>query len=815
MKTRVAFFVAVACFFPVSSSLPSLLAQSPQEPGQRPPKDVLTSQSYFLPQYQPEELGKLEYPSIAADARGVLYLSYDYTGPDGKEGIYLTSVLNAKTNPTIMDTSSVTGRPSLRFAEDLVWTEPVRVSSGTGEEYASRIAVDGNGTAWVVWSARRNGDWEIYARTFKEGKLGEEMRLTTNEAYDFRPQILAGSGSRVWVVWERGSKELGMQIVAKYFEGESWSEELMIEDREGYAYRPSLVESPDGSIWFGWDHTHGANADVYIRQFKNGALRSPVRVTHHPAMDSKASLAWHDGKLWVAWATNRRGIDDWGIIRYTMIRAFDGQTWYEPLEGMPGVDLTSQSETQSFEFPTITFDRFGRLYLFTRHDHVFDATVYEGGTWHPNWDLDEPSWGLRGLYVQSVWVSDRELWMARRDRKSITLQKLERIGSSHKPLRLRKVGKTTFAPALKQVEAKGDRGPTSNGRYTVYYGDIHVHTAYSDGSGSFDDVFTLYRHVYQRDFIAITDHDALRSGDNHFSPGEWAYLKALNEIYNKPGQFVTLNGYEWTHSTWSGRQDSANRIGHKNVYFRGGEESPFFSHKGQQAHDPESLFKTLHDANAIAFPHHPAWGGMTWEDHDPEIQTNYEIISIHGANEYMGNMPIPHRGGMPGTFAQDGLARGAVLGFVGGTDSHGLYYHAHEGWREDPYKGGLTAVLLESSLTRENVWDALKNRRNYATAGEKLYLEFSINDAPMGSEIRATSRPVISFEARSDKLLYATIIRDNKERFISGPVDMRMARYTGVIDDTIEPGRHYYYLRVVCKDGTLAWSSPIWVDYRP
>jgi hypothetical protein len=349
----------------------------------------------------------------------------------------------------------------------------------------------------------------------------------------------------------------------------------------------------------------------------------------------------------------------------------------------------------------------------------------------------------------------------------------------------------------------------------VYYGDIHVHTAYSDGSGSFDDVFTLYRHVYRRDFIAITDHDALRSGDNHFSPGEWAYLKALNEIYNKPGQFVTLNGYEWTHSTWSGRQDSANRIGHKNVYFRGGEESPFFSHKGQQAHDPESLFKTLHEASAIAFPHHPAWGGMTWEDHDPEIQTNYEIISIHGANESMGNMPIPHRGGMPGTFAQDGLARGAVLGFVGGTDSHGLYYHAHEGWREDPYKGGLTAVLLGDSLTRENVWDALKNRRNYATAGEKLYLEFSVNGAPMGSEIRTTSKPVISFEARSDRLLYASIIRDNKERFISGPVDMRMARYTGVIDESIEPGRHYYYLRVVYKDGMVAWSSPIWVDYRP
>ncbi len=792
-----------------------LRTQSQNAPRPVAPKNLLISEPLFLPEFQGEELGKLEYPSIAADEKGILHITYDYTGPDGKEGIYLTSLLNAKNHTVVVDTNSTTERPYLRFPGGLEWTKRVLVSSTTGEEYASRTTVEKDGTVWVAWSARRNGTWDIYVRTSRDGELGEEWNLTTNEAYDFRPEILATSSGGMWVAWERGLKGRSMQIVAKYFNAGTWSEEIVIEDRPGYAYRPSLVESSDGSVWFAWDHTVGANAEVYIRQAKGGVLHEPIRVTHHPAMDTKASLAWHDGKLWVAWTTNRRGNDDWGIIRYTMVRAFDGRFWYEPLEAMPGIDLTNTGETQSYEFPFITFDPYGRLYLFTRHDHVFDATYYEGDSWHPNWSLDEPSWGLRGLSVDAAWISDRELWMARRDRKSITLQKLIRLAPSRQTPRLRKVPAAVSTPRLKSVEGEGDRGPAGGGKYRVYYGDLHVHTAYSDGSGSFDDVFTLYRHVYRRDFVAITDHDALRAGDNHFSAGEWAYLKALNEIYNSPGEFVTLNGYEWTHSTWSGRQDSASRIGHKNVYFRGGEESPFFSHKGKQSYNPESLFRKLHEADAIAFPHHPAWGGMTWEDHDPDIQTNYEIISIHGANESMGNLPIPHRGGMPGTFAQDGLAKGAVVGFVGGSDSHGLYYHAHEGWREDPYKGGMTGVLLEGSLTRENVWDALKRRRNYATAGEKYYLEFFINGAPMGSVITTSLPPVISFEARSDKLVYAYVIRDNKERFISGPVDMRMARYTGVVDDTVEPGLHFYYLRVIYKDGTAAWSSPIWVDYRP
>ncbi len=781
----------------------------------RQPIDLLFAEPLTLPGFNAEELGKIEYPSAAYEKKaGVLFLAFDYTTSEGKEGIYLAS-LDVRTVLTAQDIDSTTGQKVLRITSKPVWSMPIQVSSTAGTEYAPATAIDGRGVLWIVWSARRGSKWEIYARTFAHGTLGEELQLTQNDEYDFRPTILSDRSGRVWVAWERGTKAKHINIVAKYFDGTRWSDELSLEDREGYAYRPVIVEAGDGSIWFAWDRMHDGNADVFLRQFRNGALQSVIRVTHHPAMDNKPALTWHDGKLWIAWSTNRREKDDWGIIRYTMVRAFDGERWLEPIGEPPEIDLKSKAETQSYEFPTLTFDRYGRMYLFTRHDHVFNAMYYEGQKWHSPWGLDTPTWGLRGLFVQPVWENDRILWLVRRDRKSVIVQKMERSDPKPRSIQLKEVRRVTYPDRLRSVEAKGDRGPTSKGNYRVYYGDLHVHTAYSDGSGSFDDVLHLYKYVYARDFIAITDHDALRAGDNHFSPSEWAYLKALNEIYNQPEEFVTLNGYEWTHSTWSGRQDSANRVGHKNVYFKGGEESPFFSHKGPVAYDPEKLFKLLHDADAIAFPHHPAWGGMTWEDHDPDIQTNYEIVSIHGANEFMGNLPIPHRGGMPGTFAQDGLARGAVIGFVGSSDSHGLYFHAHDGWREDPYKGGMTGVLLDGPLTRENVWQALKVRRNYATAGEKYFIEFFVNGFPMGSEVRTDTPPVITFEARSDKLLYAYILRDNKERFVSGPIDMRMARYTGMVDETVEPGRHHYYLRVVYKDGTVAWSSPIWVEYTP
>ncbi len=774
--------------------------------------DLFFTEKINLPGYNEADLGRLEYPSVAIDNNRNLYVAYNYTPEEGREAVYLNTfnISTVRFNESYRDTPD---NNLLEIVKHPEWREPLQVSAETGVEYRPGVAVTSDNVVWVVWSARRNQEWNIFARVYVDGELGEEMQLTGNQGYNFRPVIFADNHNRVWVAWERGTDDKHIHIIAKYYSEGEWSQEILIEDRPGYSYRPVILDAPNGAVWFAWDYTytHSYTTNIFIRSFENGNLRSPVQVSHHPAIDSKAALSWFDDKLWIAWTTNRRGEDGWGIIRYPMVRAFDGKTWFEPVSEIPGIDLFNREETQSYEFPTLTFDRFGRMYLFNRHDHQSSAIYYDGDAWSDHMHLDEPGWGIRGIYVHLAWESDNELWMARRDRTTIYLQKIIRDSREIRTPQIRDYIPVSYPSQLQGIAGDSFRGPTSSGNFNVYYGDIHVHTAYSDGSGSFDEVFNLYRNVYRVDFIAITEHDAM--GGTHYSPGAWAYLKALNEIYYRPGEFVTINAYEWTHSTWMGRQDSTVRTGHKNVYFKGGEESPLFSHRGTVAFNAETLFETLRSHDAIAIPHHPPWGGITWDDHDPEIQTNYEIVSIHGASEYMGNLPIPHRGGMPGSFAQNGLANGHVFGFVGGSDTHGLYYHSDDGWREDPYKGGLTGVLLNGSLTRENVWDALKNRRNYATSGEKYFLNFSVNGAPMGSEITVDEPPAIHFEARSLNILYCYIIRNNEELFITGSIGAGRFGYRGLKDETIEPGMNYYYLRVVYKDGTVAWSSPIWVNY--
>jgi len=58
-------------------------------------------------------------------------------------------------------------------------------------------------------------------------------------------------------------------------------------------------------------------------------------------------------------------------------------------------------------------------------------------------------------------------------------------------------------------------------------------------------------------------------------------------------------------------------------------------------------------------------------------------------------------------------------------------------------------------------------------------------------------------------------LRNNKELFVSGKIGGTLTAYKGLTDETIAPGKNFYYLRVVYTDGTVAWSSPIWVNYQP
>ncbi|MBC8229909.1 DUF3604 domain-containing protein [bacterium] len=368
--------------------------------------------------------------------------------------------------------------------------------------------------------------------------------------------------------------------------------------------------------------------------------------------------------------------------------------------------------------------------------------------------------------------------------------------------------------------------------YGILWGVIHGHTEMSDGAGTLNHYFTYMRDECGLDFGALSDHDHLFETSDEM----WQQTQEATAKYNNPGKFTTFLGYEW--AKWRKNGD-----GDRNVYYLHDKRPMFRSDDGEYP-TPEALFKALESETAITIPHHPADVGnhCDWKDHEPEKERLVEIYSCWGNSErsvHDGN-PFPVRpsgvesnaidaGEVPSGFVQRALALGWRVGFTAGGDDH--VAHAGDeiliGGKPWLYKAGLMAVYATEN-TREAIWDAMWNRRVYATTGPRIILNLQLNGHLMGSELCLSAHPDLSSKRKltvavrgTDTIKSIEIVRNNKDIYThcadTPDIVFDWEDTDPLANVNLPPALHcpvpftFYYIRVTQADGEMAWSSPIWI----
>jgi len=329
----------------------------------------------------------------------------------------------------------------------------------------------------------------------------------------------------------------------------------------------------------------------------------------------------------------------------------------------------------------------------------------------------------------------------------------------------------------------------------LYFGDLHCQSHYhSDSVGTPAEGYAYARDVACLDFIGITD-----SGGCYKEPGWLETQQAARDLY-EPGRFVTFKGHEY-----------GARLGHRNVIYRDADVEPALDELPKN--DPEELFRYYQGRDVIIIPHHTkVW--TEWQYHDPDLEPILEAYSCWGSGvEYRD--PLWHKSIKPGAGVFAALDRGYRFGFIGSGDSHaglpGRSYPADRQWCVDAKSG--FACVYAPELTREAIFDALRQRHCYATTGARMILEFSVNDATMGQETavpdREAPRVVRVHVIGTDGLRQLRIIKNNAElvqRDLTG--DEAYFEY----HDTEPASRgDFYFVRVEQEDDNTAWSSPVWV----
>ncbi len=364
-------------------------------------------------------------------------------------------------------------------------------------------------------------------------------------------------------------------------------------------------------------------------------------------------------------------------------------------------------------------------------------------------------------------------------------------------------------------QAKAKEEPTvryetnlDNKTLKLYWLDTHCHSVFSpDAEGEPDELINYARDVAHLDGMAIVDNDYYPF--KSYSPAEWQIQQALAAHFTKPGEFVVFSGYEFTYH----RRDLTPNFNHRYVIYPkpGGRLVRRIDREGKT---DRMLVDALYNTKAILVAHH-----CTWQLMKPGFDQLVEVCSSWRVCIEETDFIIKR------------LLSGDRFGFIGSSDSH----------RACPGRGGALTGVYATALTPEALYEAYKNRRTIATQGQRMAIDFRINDTFIGGETSVGSAPVLHLVVRAPAVLeFVEIIRDGIpiKKFEPRSLSLQI-RFA---DRQITPGEHFYFIRVKCvgepsfnvskgeKDfykpfinqgrfpgnfararGPFAWSGPIWV----
>jgi hypothetical protein len=318
----------------------------------------------------------------------------------------------------------------------------------------------------------------------------------------------------------------------------------------------------------------------------------------------------------------------------------------------------------------------------------------------------------------------------------------------------------------------------SHARATAYFGDLHAHSALSDDATNPPDAFfRVARDVAGLDFVVLSDHDAF------MTENEAEILKTTAASFDVPGRFVAFPGIEWTHR-W-----------HMNAYFVRNDE-PYCLRDCPEAEDFYAFHgDTVLAGNGAGHVNHPAdLFKVDWAQIDDRITNAVEVWNTAGAGDNepgFGN-------------ALWALRAGFRLGFVGVSDDH----HSE---RDLPLLGtGLTGCDVPN-LTREDLIEALRARRCWATTGERIELALDVEGTPMGGEREAVldSHVQVTVSVQGTEDPYEIELLRNGEI-----VDRARCSTLGcrlVADVAVREPNTFICARVVQQSGGRAWTGPVWV----
>ena len=217
---------------------------------------------------------------------------------------------------------------------DGVDTDPMRARAGASDDVPELVATDEDPAAvwdgaqvWLFWSSDREGQWDIWGRTFDgTGFGGDPVRLTDHASADRSPAaaFVPGAPGRLWLFWSsrrRGPADIwarSLDVVSGI-----WSDAERVTESPLRDDRPAACVDATGTLWLFWTRDAGGRQTIWYKQHDGTSWLDPVDSeldVAHVRDEAPAVVPWNAG-VFLLWHSNHAGAwQIWG-------RAHDGTSW--------------------------------------------------------------------------------------------------------------------------------------------------------------------------------------------------------------------------------------------------------------------------------------------------------------------------------------------------------------------------------------------------------------------------------------------------------------------------------------------------------
>ena len=384
-------------------------------------------------------------------------------------------------------------------------------------------------------------------------------------------------------------------------------------------------------------------------------------------------------------------------------------------------------------------------------------------------------------------------------------------------------GRVTVTVTVKRADGKEASKTWSftigEATFQRYFGQLHSHTQYSDGAGSLESALSYVKNLPDTanvDFVAFTDHSNYFDSTSAANPEgalydmslasassqqTWKSYKDAVAAFNaeNAGSMVAMAGFEMT---WSGGPGHINTFNTPGIVSR---NNSTLNNKTKDA-GMQAYYKLLSQsegANALSQFNHPGTTFGNFIDFgywDAVIDTRMYMVEVGNGEGQIG------AGGYYPSYEQYIMAldKGWHVAPTNNQDNHkGRWGNANDA----------RDVVLTDDFTEDGIYEAIRNRRMYATEDKNLELDYTVNGNMMGSIIDVPEK--LSFEVsfndpdRTDSIAKVELVANSGKVAYTWDSAADLAK--GSVSVTLDPEYTYYFVRVTEGDGDLAVTAPVWV----